>query len=335
MQTGKVRRTVSKLRQLQDEFNSLPATDLTLWTIKRTPGSPCELPPGLSRVTQLFTRRTETCEQYVTTVGPGDEQLFGHKRTFSELLNRTSDMLRQANLAPQYHRGPLLGSAVADMIAGYGSDYSDESILYIVADFALQSRINQTVPYYWQGGTTFAKSWADRMQIPLPCLDWFTKVDRLPEAIADVIDELLTGFETSADRQQPPARMEQPAAGPSKQPKRKSEVPAEKSQQEIAFGFLLLWHQYGNENFNNDPILTKQGWQQWMKDRSPDKPVPSPGTVTRMMKEMFGSMREYSQHCQARTIHRELAKAVLESAKVPQSKLPKEHITEDPEIDLD
>lgn len=155
-------------------------------------------------------------------------------------------------------------------------------------------------------------------------------IPHLPAAGIAMADTIETDVMQEAKPQ--PSNTEPPQT---KRSRKKPAVPVEKKQQEIAFGFLLLWHQYGNENFNNDSIPTKQDWQQWMKDRSPDKPVPKPVTVTRMMQERFGSRKEYNQHCQARTIHRELAKAVLESAKVPQSKLPKEHITEDPEIDLD
>jgi hypothetical protein len=155
-------------------------------------------------------------------------------------------------------------------------------------------------------------------------------IPHLPAAGIAIADTIETDVMQEAKQQPPKQELTQ-----TKRSRKKSPVPAEKSQQEIAFGFLRLWHQYGTENFNNDPIPAKQDWQQWMKDRSPDKPVPSPTAVSLMMKAMFGNMRKYNQHCQARTIHRELAKAVLESAKVPQSKLPKEHITEDPEIDLE
>jgi hypothetical protein len=120
-----------------------------------------------------------------------------------------------------------------------------------------------------------------------------------------------------------------------KRSRKKSAVTPEKSQQEIAFAFLLLWHQYGTKNFNIEPIPAKQRWQQWMKERSPDRPVPNPVAVTRMMKARFGNMRKYTHHCQARTIERKLAEAVLESAKVGQTKLPKERSSADPEPDLD
>lgn len=328
MQTGKLRRTVCKLQQLRDDFYAFPKTDIKLWMIQRTDGSQGKLPPGLDSVYRLFTVLTLTCEYYVTipfvftASGFLDENQGKPYEAFCPLIARSDYLLKEANLTPKYDH---------------------DATLYAVAKMAINGDISTSTPHCWQGGSLFAKSMVDGMRLPIACSDWFVTVDELPEAIGDTLDELLNRLEqstvvepsdspVSSEEKQLPSKPEQP------QPKRyrkKPAVPAERKQQEIAFGFLLLWHQYGNENFNNDPIPTKQDWQQWMKDRSSDKPVPNPVAVTRMMKAMFGGMKEYNQHCQARTIHRELAKAVLESAKVPQSKLPKEHITEDPEIDLD
>lgn len=318
MQTGKIRRTVSKLRQLQDEFNSCPATDLTLWTIKRTQGSPCELPPGLSKAKKLFTVLGQTHDQYVTASEPVDEKLFGPSQTFWALVSRTDDLLKQVDIAPEYR---------------------SESILYAVADLSLRNRINRASPYYWQGGTTFAKSWVDRMQVqlplPLPCLDWFSKVDRLPEAIADTIDELLAGFETSADGQQPPARMEQPATEPPKQTRNKPAVSAEKTQEEIAWQYLLLRHRYGNDNFCSDPIPPLSKFVLWMQEQNAGKPSPSTATVTRMLKDKFGGHAEYLYACRTGSIEQLLTVAAGDAARVFQRQLQRERITTDPDHDLD
>jgi hypothetical protein len=313
MQTGKIRRSVAKLRQLRDDWYSYHGPALTLWLVNRTEETRNELPPGL--------RKTGLLPAIVALTPNGSNEYYilpnqQLPADFVGMLKRTDRLLADAGLVP---------------------DYAYDKTLHAVAKLAIQGRITKATQYCWQGGSAFAKPFVDTNQVPLACLDWFVKVDRLAEAVGDSIDELLISLETVSDEQQPtPVTIEQPAAKPSepKRSRKKSAVPPEKSKQEIAFGFLLLWHQYGTEDFNNDPIPAKQDWQLWMKDRSPDKPVPSPTAVSHMMK-MFGGQRKYNQHCQARTIERELAKAVLESAKVPQSKLPKERSTDDPEIDLE
>jgi hypothetical protein len=311
MQTGKVRRTVSKLREMQDEFNSLPANDLTLWTIQRTPSSPSDKPPGLRKARELWFSGTRYCEpyvteQYVTTLEPVDEKLFGTSQAFSASVHRTDDLLTQLPLLP--------------------AEYRSRPILYIVADLALRNRIDRAAPYYWQGDTTFAKSWVDGTQIDLPCWDWFCKVDRLPEAIADTIDELLAGFGTAA--------VEQPAPAQPKPPRKKSAVPAEKTQEEIAFDFLKLWHRYKTDSFNTEPIPEKAGWQQWMQQQAKGGQVPSPATVSRMLKAQFKGHSKYQAACRTERIEKLLSLAAGDVSRVYQE-LTLERSTEDAEKDLD
>jgi len=195
MQTGKIRRTVSKLRQLQNDFYAFPAADLTLWFVQRTEDTLGKLPPGLRTANRLYTVKTLTCEYYVTTGNEPDQTLSELNQTFCSLMDRTDSLLKQINLTPGYDRGDILDAVVV---------------------LAEQGRIDRAFRYYWQGGTKFAKCTADRMKIPLACLDWFVKVDRLAEAVADAIDELLTSLEPAGDEQQPmPVTIEQPTAKPS------------------------------------------------------------------------------------------------------------------------
>jgi hypothetical protein len=177
-----------------------------------------------------------------------NQKLSEMTQAFCSLIKRSDCLLEDAKLAPKYGR---------------------DATLKAVVKMALNGDISTAEPYYWQGGTTyavsFAKVWPKSWPVPLSCLDWFVEVPQLPEAVGDTLDELLNRLEqpepvepsdpsASPKEKQPPSKTEPPQT---KQPRKKSAVPPEKTKQEIALGFLLLWHQYGNDSFNNDPIPTK------------------------------------------------------------------------------
>lgn len=122
------------------------------------------------------------------------------------------------------------------------------------------------------------------------------------------------------------------------QPKRyrkKPAVPAEKTQEEIAFGFLLLWHKYGTENFHTDPVPKRTEWQQWMAERNAGKPGPSPSTFSLMFKDKFGDHAKYVNACGNGTLETKLALGNGEAARVYQQQRQRERTTTDPEQDLD
>lgn len=318
MQTGKLRRTVCKLQQLRQDFYAFPATDLTLWYVARTRDSQGKLPPGLKAANRLFTVQTINCEYYITAGSPTDPELAG---LFSTMINRCDGLLKQAGLTTIYDK---------------------DTTFFAVVNLALTEKIDTVFPYYWQGGTRFAKSWVDISQVTLACLDWFVKIDQLPEAIGDTLDELLNPVEhpetvepsdlpVSSEEKQPPSKPEP------QQPKRyhkKPAVPAEKTQRERAFDWLKLWHKYGTENFNTDPIPEKAEWRQWMAERNAGEPGPSPSTFTLMFAEKFGSHAKYLIACRTGRIEQKLTLEAGDAVRVYQGQID-DRSTTDPEQDLD
>ena len=178
--------------------------------------------------------------------------------------------------------------------------------------------------------------------VPLSCQDWFVKIDELPEAISDTLDELLTNLETVSDGQQAmQATTEQPAAEPSEpvtieQPITELPEPKkEASDKTVAFEFLLLWHRYDTKDFYSEPIPGKTKFVKWMQGNADGRPVPSYSTVWRLLESMFGNKKMYEQACQNGTLEPTLKIANREGAEVFQgSRPPKERSTEDPEVDL-
>lgn len=134
---------------------------------------------------------------------------------------------------------------------------------------------------------------------------------------------------------------ETPQQADAAEPKRRRRKPAvapEKTQEQVAFEFLLLWHRYGHRKaeFNSEPIPGKTAWHQWMLGQNDGKPVPGATTVSRMLKDKFGSKANYEHACRNGTIEHLLAAANGELSKVFQgSVVAKERSTTDPELDLD
>jgi hypothetical protein len=331
MQTGKIRRTVAKLQQLRDDFYAFPAADLTLWMIQRTDDSPRRKPPGMRTLFCVFTVETLDCSYYVTVdasqyippflpsglLPPDANELTNQKlsemtQAFCSMIRRCDYLLKEANLIPEY---------------------SSDATLYAVTTLALNGDISTAKPYYWQGGTTFAasfaKDWPKSWTVPLSCLDWFVKIDELPEAVGDTIDELIIRMETAGDKQPAmQATIEQPTAEP-------SEPKQEASDKAVAFAFLLLWHRYDTKDFNSEPIPGRTKFVKWMQENADGRQVPSYSTVWRLLKSMFGNKKTYEQACQNGTLEPTLKIANREGAEVFQgSRPPKERSTEDPEIDL-
>jgi len=340
MQTGKIRRTVAKLQQLRDDFYAFPAQNFTLWYVQRTESSLRKKPPGLRLAYPLYTINTPTCEYYVTAdaasflppmpqsglLDPNVSQLLDQKlseltQVFCSLIHRTDSLLKQINLVPNH----------------------TDAVFFAVVNLALNEKTDTVFPYYWQGGTKFAKSWVDIMQVPLACLDWFVVVPLLPEAVADTIDELLTNLEAVSDgQQQMPVTIEQHAAKPSEpvtieQPAAEpSEPKQDASDKTVAFSFLLLWHRYGTKDFYSEPIPSEAKFVPWMQKNAAGKPVPSYATVWRLLKDMFGNKTKYNQACRAGTLEPMLKIANREGAPVFQGSRPlKERSIEAPDMDLD
>jgi hypothetical protein len=248
---------------------------------------------------------------------------------FVAMLKRTDQLLADAGLVP---------------------DYAYDKTLYAVTKLAIQGRITihgsitKETQHYWQGETTFAvsfgKVWPKSWRVPLACLDWFVEVPRLAEAVGDTIDELLAGLEPAAAEQPTQAAAEtptQPAAAEPSKPKRSRKKPAvdpKKKQQEIAFEFLKLWHRYDEDSFNSDPIPEKSKWQQWMLERSPENPVPSPPTVTRMLRKKLGGNDKYLVACRNGRIKELLTVAAGDAVRVYREQLD-ERSTTDAKPDLD
>lgn len=121
-----------------------------------------------------------------------------------------------------------------------------------------------------------------------------------------------------------------------KRSRRKPAVPVEKSKRELAFEWLKLWHRYGTEYFNTDPIPGKTERQQWMEGENEGKPGPCPSAFTRMFQEKFGSHAKYLNGCRNGSIKQLLTVAAGDAVRVYQSsKQSMERSTYDSEIDLD
>lgn len=349
MQTGKLRRTVCKLQQLRDDFYAFRNAGLTLWMVQRAEDNlrkrKKKLPPGLNSVYRLFTVEMVACEFYITvdvsqyTFLPSglldlnacqllDQKMSELTQTFCLLIKRCDYLLKEANLTPKYDH---------------------DATLYAVAKMAINGDISTSTPHCWQGGSLFAKSMVDGMRLPIACSDWFVTVDELPEAIGDTLDELLNRLEQSAvvEPSDPPVSSEEnqlPSKPEPPQPKRyrkKPAVPAEKTAEEIAFGFLLLWHEYDTKTFHCDPIPPMTKFVLWMTEKNAGKPGPSTSAVSRMLKDKFADKEKNNGHakylnaCGNGTLEKKLALGKGEANRVFQELQQRERSTTDPELDLD